>query len=222
MKKILFGLLFLALISWLSWSVWSHWQPEADQATSPGGVSTSTESEMKQYRDPDGAFILTYPAAFTISGREVPDESPTSWSFFSESSGRVLARVKVPRNYMPNTNFSEAWFTVGSSNEARAIETCGKKISANTGQRLIVGHKEIDGFEFVSFFSNDAAAGNRYDTFGYQTLIDGDCYSLEYTIHYTNIQNYDPSSGIKQFDNVALIQKFDAMAESFHYLVNSD
>ncbi|MBX4206533.1 hypothetical protein KW784_01980 [Candidatus Parcubacteria bacterium] len=84
MKKILFGIILLTL---LSWGVWAVLRPKV-----PGAEVPQEEAQFKTYTDPQGAFSFTYPAAFSVSGRE----------------GSTVAKVTVPRSHMPQTNFSEA------------------------------------------------------------------------------------------------------------------
>ena len=116
----------------------------------------------------------------------------------SGRDGSVLARVKVLKSHMPSTNFSEAEFTITSTSGATDTTCSGRSDSA------------------------EAAAGNRYETTTIKKIYDGDCYVFEYIIHSTNIQNYDPSQGIKEFDKKKMVADLEDIVLSFKYLVNSD
>lgn len=113
--------------------------------------------------------------------------------------GATLATVGVPREYLPGTNFSDAVLTVNWSNASAEITNCSGTAT-----------------------SSEAAAGNRYDTTTVKKIYDGDCYTFEHTIHYGNIQNYDPNQGVTEFDQAKLKRELDNVVESFRYLVNSD
>ena len=120
----------------------------------------------------------------------------------SEISGRdgaLLAELKLPRSNMPKTNFSEAKLTINWSNQPTDINNCSGRTD-----------------------TSDAGAGNFYETTVVKKIYDGDCYSFEYTIHSTNIQNYDPSQGIKEFDKAKIKSDLESVISSFKYLVNSD
>lgn len=140
------------------------------------------EVGIKTYKDPEGVFTFKYPEEFSVTGREE----------------RILARVRVPREYMPGTNFSEAELTIGWESGA-TDESCG-------------GDSD----------SKEAAAGNLYETYIHQQIHDGDCYEFAYTIHSTNIGNYDPNQGVKEFDKEKVKNDLNKIIQSFKYLLNSD
>jgi hypothetical protein len=125
-------------------------------------------------------------------------EYPTAWHVTGRD-GATLATVGVPQSYLPGTNFADAVLTVNWSNASSSLVSCSGTES-----------------------SSEAAAGNRYDTTTVKKVYDGDCYTFEYTIHYGNIQNYDPNQGVSEFDEAKLKGELDQVIESFTYLVNSD
>lgn len=215
MKKLILILVALGLIVW---GAWTHYQNKVSPTASSTVETQVATSTVKTYQDPEGRFSFIYPNHFTVTGEENASTSPTGWSNFSAEPGRVLARIKVPREYAPQTNFSEAWFTVGWSNSAKAIRSCIQ----NPGNGVNISDATIDGISYKKLNSTDAAAGNLYETTAYRAILDGDCYSLEYTIHSTNIGNYDPNMGIKEFDKAKIQNELDSIAKSFHFLVNSD
>jgi len=119
---------------------------------------------------------------------------------------------------MPNTNFSNAYLTVGASTVPKEITSCTNPGSGEVKE----GMKDISGYPFTRFAKNGAAAGNLYETVSYRGLLDGDCYALEYTIHSTNIANYSPDQNIKEFDKAKVQNEFEKIIASFKFLVNSD
>ncbi len=209
MKKIIIGILVLALISVGAWAAMHKWASPIKQ-----------NPTAKTYIDPGQRFTLLYPAHWTASGPEGNvAEPPTAWSVVTQTLGMVSAKVSVPKELYPNTNFSEAWLTVGWSNNSTAINTC----TINTQQEgMDVQDAVIDGTLFKKFTTSDAGAGNLYDTIAYHALLDGDCWAIEYTIHSTNIYNYPPEAGIVEFDKSDLMMTLDEVAHSFDFLVNSD
>ncbi len=88
---------------------------------------------------------------------------------------------------------------------------------ATNGEKR-TGVVTINGQQFTKVTSSGAGAGNFYDTTSYRTIRDGDCYSVEYTIHSTNIHNYDPSQGIKDFDEPAVKNLLENIVKSFTFL----
>lgn len=117
----------------------------------------------------------------------------------SGREGAIVSEINIPKSYMPKTNFSDAKLTINWSNQPSDIKNC---------------HGETN--------TSDAGAGNFYETTTVKRIYDGDCYSFEYTIHSTNIGNYDPSQGIKEFDKVKIKSDLNGVINSFKYLVNSD
>jgi len=147
------------------------------------------------YTDPSKLFSFTYPKEFNFSGG---DGSYTEdWSTQSSGAlGMFLAKVYIPKSFMPGTNFSEAKFTIGTSSYPDAVKNC------------LGAQKNL----------SDAGAGNLYETTTYRYLKNNQCYSVEYTIHSTNIGNYPPESGIKEFDKAKVQNILKAIVESFKFL----
>jgi hypothetical protein len=220
MKKIIIGIILIGLVSWGAWALLHD---HGTQAPAPASEASSTPVEessgTKTYADPAGRFTLTYLDTWQAAGAEANATTPTGWSEVTPGSGQVAAKLSVPKALYPQTNFSEAWLTVGSSNDPKAIAACEKNVQQ---EGMDVQSVTIQGRPFKRFETSDAAAGSRYDTVAYHAILDGDCWAIEYTIHSTNIYNYPPEAGIKEFDHAALEDELDASARSFDFLVNSD
>lgn len=135
------------------------------------------------YKDQDKVFSFLYPKEFSVSGRKE----------------NLLAIVRIPREYLPGTNFSEAWLDISFSNAPADMANCPGRES-----------------------QTDAGAGNFYETTVVKKVFDGDCYAFAYTIHSTNIGNYSPDQGIREFDKGSVVQKMEGIIESFKYLVDSN
>jgi len=173
---------------------------------------------LENFIDSNNIFSFDYNSFFKSIGRV--DASPTTdWSLNSKQKGILLASVIVPRTYMPNTNLSDVRLTVGQSTDPNAIKNClAKTEESNTDNGTIA----IDSYPFKKFTFNGAGAGNFYDTVSYKGIVDGDCYAIEYTIHSTNIGNYSPEQGIKEFDKAKIKVEMEKIIKSFNFLINSD
>jgi glycosyltransferase involved in cell wall biosynthesis len=145
---------------------------------------------------------------------EFPD-----WRVNTKQKGMQLAHVSIPKVFMPGTNFSNAYMTIGASTDPKEIKSCG---TIATNGEIKAGTVTINGYPFTKFTLGDAGAGNFYETTSYRGLLDGDCYAIEYTIHSTNIGAYSPDQGIKEFDKVKVTNEFESIIASFKFLVNSN
>ncbi len=177
--------------------------------------SVESYSETVEYKEPSGAFSLRYNPLFSITNGA--KEFTLDWDSRNTSQGNLLTTVLIPKSVMPNTNFSEAKLTVGRSSDEKAIKECTKKEGNETGEKVT-----LNGFPFMKFDATGAGAGNLYETTSYRGLLDGDCYVLEYVIHSTNIYNYPPEMGIKEFDKSFVQNELENIVHGFKFLVNSD
>ncbi|MDB5266561.1 MAG: hypothetical protein JWN89_376 [Parcubacteria group bacterium] len=211
MKKLLLLILGLVIVGGLV-----LWKRPANAPGSPIATSTpETSTDLLTYTDPAGQFQFSYPKEFAVSkGPGLAGE----WMFGATTTGSLLGTITVPRSYMPNTNFADAKLTVGRSNAPSAIRTCTQD---TTGLKATKGTATISGFPFTSFAFTDAAAGNRYETTSYRGILDGDCYAIEYTIHYGNISNY-PAGSILEFDKQKLVNDLESIVKSFKLLISSN
>ena len=177
---------------------------ENSSPTSTNGTSTFT----------DGAktFSFSYPKDFLVSGGDIGYTQ--SWRNNTDTLGLVLAKVTIPKSSQPSTNFSEATFIVGTSSDAVAVKNC---LVATNGE-YASGKVALNGTDYSVFSLGDAGAGNFYDTTSYRTVLNNQCYAVEYTIHSTNIGAYSPDQGIKEFDKQGVIEELESIAQSFHFL----
>jgi hypothetical protein len=171
--------------------------------------NTPIPSSTTTYNNVTQGITFNYPSNFTLNDKFT---SGDSWSGFSTSTGVKVVEVKSPSDYIRGTNFRDATFDVGYSTNSSDIKNCyvvqNMTSSGNTG---------INGATYNKFTLSDAAAGNRYDSTIYRTVHNNRCYSLEYTIHYSNIQNYDPSMNVKEFDENAVKTTLENIVESFKF-----
>jgi|ERR1035437_5727008 membrane-bound inhibitor of C-type lysozyme len=165
------------------------------------------------YTDQPKSFTFTLPTDFSIAGSAV-GYSQDWWSVDATTTGAVLAHVTVSKEYMPGTNFGDAWFTVGTSADPSAIAECLTNPKGNFGSTTLV---TINGASFTKITFTGAGAGNRYDTTSYRTVRDNQCYAVEYTIHYGVIENY-PVGAVKEFDEAKVQMALEGLVQSFRFL----
>lgn len=173
----------------------------------------TTSGSTTIFTDANKLFQFAYPNAFTLSGDL---GYTTDWRLDTQDMGLLLAQATVGRGYQPQTNFSEAKFTVGTSSDPHAISTCLTDIngkSMSTPKSVVIG-----GNTYKKLTTNDAGAGNFYETTSYRTIRNNQCYALEYTIHSTNIGNYSPDQNIQEYNKIKVMADMESIAQSFLFL----
>ena len=128
----------------------------------------------------------------------------------------MLVKATLPSSFEPKTNFGDGTLTVGTSADPTAIAECTTFAEGGNGvQKTSVA---INGVTYERFVTNDAAAGNIYQTTSYRTLRNSQCYVIEYTIHSGNIENYSPDQGITAFDQAKVQSELESIVQSFKFL----
>jgi membrane-bound inhibitor of C-type lysozyme len=172
------------------------------------------ESGMKQYADSAGTFTFSYPDSVTVSGGGIGYTQ--DWMVNATSSGLLLAKAVLSNSIESHTNFSEATLRVGTSGDPSAVSSC-LTYNPTGGPVQPATIRTINGTAYTVLHSADAAAGNRYETTSYRTVRNNQCYVIEYTIHSTAIENYDPSSGVTEFDKSKVIGVMEGIVGSFRF-----
>jgi len=152
----------------------------------------------------NGSSILTYEDDFAptrFSGAQVYKIYPD------------LALRFINTNYYKSTNLGEAYLLYGSSKDGNILSTCIDAISFG-GPEQMIDTVTINGIPFVHSEGGGVAAGNIYEQIYYRTLLNGICHEVTFYIHYGNIGNYSPDSGIKEFDRAGLLQRFLSVLNS--------
>jgi hypothetical protein len=178
-------------------------------------TSTAENASGNYYNDPEewqidannGTFSIAYPIDFQIddnhSAALVDDWSINAFG----TTGIKAFTLTVPKAFAPQTNFSDATLTVGTSKDATAVHEC---LSPSTEGPSNLATTTINGIYFTVFTSSDAGAGNYYETTSYRTLHNGTCYAIEYTIHSAQIADYPASYNLQPFDE----QKIDSLMQN--------
>jgi hypothetical protein len=154
----------------------------------------------KAYSDSKAGFAIFYPAGWSVNRNYVypgfgPDhdihgvlfgvpESLTRGTNLSTSLTGVSVESVTGNGKCDATRF------IPESQDLRTLKDAGRVWStANT---------------------QDAGAGNFYDVAVFALPVTKPCLAVRYTIHSTNIGNYDPGT-VKAFDRTGLIKKFAAI-----------
>lgn len=174
----------------------------------------ATTNGLKQFTDSAGTFAFMYPNTVSVTGGGIGYTQ--DWMVNATTSGLLLAKATLDQSFQPKTNFSDAKLTVGTSPDPSAVSTC-LTYNPSGGPATTPTNVTINGTTYTVMHSNDAAAGNRYDTTSYRVVRNNQCYVIEYTIHYGNIQNYDANSGVKEFNESAVAKVMDGIVQSFRF-----
>ena len=160
-----------------------------------------TTSQVFQYVSPQRDARFTYQDDFA------PARFP----------GPILGRVDsqftlqlIDSLFYYKTNLVEAYLLFGSSDDNGILANCTQPVDFAGGEQ-VTGKVMINSHEFVRTDGSGAGAGNTYVNTAYRAVINGSCYEIIFYYHYGNIGNYDPSLGIKEFDNQALTKRFEAI-----------
>lgn len=182
-------------------------------ASNSGSMSGDTGAGLSTFADNGKTFQFSYPRMFTVTGGGIGYTN--DWMNGSVQMGLVLARVTIPKSFQPGTNFSDARFTIGTSADPTAVKEC---LTQGNGNPATTAKVTIKGIPYTKLTFGDAGAGNFYETTSYRTVRNNQCYVAEYTIHSTNIGNYPPEQGIKEFDKAAVQNVLEGMVQSLTFL----
>jgi hypothetical protein len=155
------------------------------------------------YRDPHGLFRVSYPAGWKVDTDYVyPGFGPDH-----EIHGVVFL---VPKSLTRGTNLSPSLTGV-------SIESLPAK-GPCSAHRFLPDAQEPRtlknaGRTWSTANAQDAGAGNFYDFAVFAISGSDPCMAVRYTIHSTNIDNYDPGT-VKAFDSVDLVRTFAAIRQS--------
>jgi membrane-bound inhibitor of C-type lysozyme len=168
----------------------------------------------KTFTDQGKTFSFSYPQDFMLAGGGIGYTK--TWKTNQDGTlGLILATLEAPANFQPSTNFGDAKFTVGTSADPKAVKGC---LADTSGQGVTKSVVTINGVPFTKFVSVDAGAGNRYETNSFRTIENQQCYTIEYTIHYAVLENFDPNSGIKAYNVKTVHDTLDGIVNSFTFL----
>lgn len=214
MRNTILVVLVVAVIAALGYGFWAGKKtPRAITQTvnssTTGTVTGSDAPGYALYTDSAKTFSFAFPTDLSPATTTTAD----IWSAPMGTKGTTFAKIIVPARVQPKTNFVEAWFTVGASADPAAVTGCTKTLSGETATTTA----QLGNTTFTKIQFTGAGAGNYYHTTSYRTIHNSQCYAVEYTIHYGNIQNY-PAGAVKQFNEASVTATLDEIARSFQFL----
>lgn len=158
----------------------------------PVNAALVNTSSWATYQNGTYGLSFKYPTELEVM-------NPTGlWRYFASatSTGTQLVKFEVPKIFEMGTNFGDAQFNVGVSASPADVRDCFLAGPGETASSTVY----INGGTFYKFVGSDAGAGNFYQIESYRTIHGNACYDIDLIIHSSNIQNYPPEFGIKQFD----------------------
>lgn len=163
---------------------------------------------------PDAGFSISYPLDFTADDNYSIAPS-ADWRMGANGTQGIKAfTLTIPRAFEPQTNFDDATLTVGRSSSNGAVAGCMAS-DPSGGPASATSTVLVNGITFTVFHSNDAGAGNYYETTSYRTLHAGQCYAVEYTVHSSQIANYPTSYDLQPLNEMMLTDVLDRIVGTF-------
>ena len=117
-----------------------------------------------------------------------------------------------PAFYSPKTNLIEATLVLAATRDPAIVASCTQP--STQVAETVTGQVKVNNYTFTRSEFSGAAAGNRYDQIAYRTVWSNNCIELVFLIHSANIANY-PAGTVVEYDQAALLNKFEAILNSF-------
>jgi len=154
------------------------------------------------YVAPDGSFSLTLPEGYTAN---------PAYAYDQLGAGKTIAGTSftIPERIHQGSNLSaDTYLSVETIPDANS---CRADLFLPEGATL----KRVTdrGVAYSVATMEDAGAGNFYDQIVYALAGSSPCTAIRYSIHSTNIGNYDPGT-VEAFNRAALIGQFDKIRRS--------
>lgn len=184
------------------------------------------------------ASLLVWAVAICAAGSSAAQAAPPSWRTYTD---HVLGfTISYPSDWKVDPRYVYAGF--GPDHDIHGVAFAipsslarGTNLSPNmtiVSVESVPGGSKCDASRFIpdpqdlktlhnagriwaTANTQDAGAGNFYDFAVFALPGTSPCLAVRYTIHSTNIGNYDPGT-VKEFDRAALIKTFSAIRRSLH------
>jgi hypothetical protein len=169
------------------------------------------DRQLFEYYNPSTGISLTYSDEF----------APTSAlldGYISSGNYKIQPELilhLVDTQAFENTNLSAVYLTLGSSQDAGAVETCLEPHPSGPPEQE-AGVKTVGGYEFLHSQSGGAAAGHIGEQEIYRMARGNTCYEIIYHIHSVNIGNYSNGTMI-EFERSAVISDLEEIFNSLTF-----
>ena len=127
-----------------------------------------------------------------------------------------IVQLQISQNAYPKTNFGDAGFAV-SETYAKSLTDCLAATNAPANSDDFKTKVSINGQDFYMTNSNEAGAGNLYQSKVYRAYVaQGSCIELDETIHTAQLANFTPGT-VTAVDTSAVQQRLDSVLQSFRF-----
>ena len=173
-------------------------------------IPSKIVSTNNLYKNDEYQFEVRYNKQYQLN-------TESDQAHYFKTGGTVLASISIPRSVYPNTNFASAAVTFAAKSKSTEADCQTYVTSANATKKMTESHTLNRTIFYTADFGG-AALGTQYKTKLYRTWRNPSCFEINLTVGISNIQNYDPASGITEvaFDDIFL--KLEAIANTFNFL----
>lgn len=185
----------------------------SQNSTSTGSPSSSAPTTTiptgwKTYRNTTHRLTFNYPPIGNVE-----ETANMGWSYLNADPGTNIVEVTIDEDFQPGTNFREAKFHVGKSDDQIVVANCLKREYEDQQLRT----ETINGIAFTVLFEGGAGAGNFYETESYRVVRGNSCFAVELLVHSTNVGNYPEEMNIKEFDSKKVNALLRQIIDSFTF-----
>lgn len=184
----------------------------ASPSTTPAPVSTTPSTTPIFFPIHDPIRITIWRPYFDTSSMQIAFNYPSGFRvtpnvplLYAPLGAVIGTRIDYPASYSSGTNLGEVSIGIGRKTN---VSDC-----ASYGQVDLT--TVINAVKFYKISTLDAGAGNFYETINYAAPYMGYCYNVYLFMHSSNINNYDPASGIKEFNRTDVVSVFENIMKSF-------
>lgn len=184
-------------------------QKNNDQQNQNSSINQTPEQSL--YVSQKGGFSVSYGNEFKPfpNYQEIKINSE-SGGLFKENKLIDFFGLYLPKETFLQTNFSEAEI------DFMVFDNTSCDIKQYFSGEMVKESKEIlNEQQFAKLTTNGAAAGNYYQFDIYYLEKINKCYVIQKSVHDTQIANYDPNLGIKEYDKNKLNDLLSGVVQSF-------
>ncbi len=181
-----------------------------EASSTPAGQTAGWNS----YASPaEYGFAIKYPPEF---GFNTDINQVRSLTYIPVCGDNTKACIFLTHDKYPGTNFDGAGVSVNLDPALNTEVKCYKfDVPTNEAQNQITD-VIINAVDFKSAIGGQGAAGHFDKTQIYRNFHNGMCYEIAQTVVSSSIGNYPPGT-VKQFDENAVWQKLQGVAETFEF-----